>query len=147
MNKPWTVRRNKAIRFLCAAWSAASISGGSKPALPVSSKDRAESAVVVEPFSTQAANRRRRCRSGDNGAATPTAGLAGSCLISSGSQLSQPAMSIPEEQSLPEEHSAMQLPPPLLPPIRKAYPSASGELRITPDMLNSPSPGRKASSC
>ena len=102
---------------------------------------------MVELFSTQAANHASRRRSGTNGAATPTAGLAGSCLLSSGSQLSQPAMSIPEEQSLPEEHSAMQLPPPLLPPIRKAYPSASGELRITPDMLNSPSPVRKVSPC
>ena len=83
------------------------------------------------------------CRSLDSGAA-PSGGFAeGSSLLSSGSLLSQPNMSIPEEAILPGEHSALQLPPPLLAPIHKAYPGGSQELHITPDMLFSPNHIRK----
>ncbi len=55
-------------------------------------------------------------------------------------------MSIPEDKKLPAQALALQLPPPLLRPIRKAYPSQSelrGELSITPEMPSSPSPARK----
>lgn len=63
-------------------------------------------------------------------------------MISSGSFLSRPSMSIPEDQRLSEDSTAMQLPPPLLAPVRKVHPSAEG-LNITPEMLSSPSPARK----
>ena len=60
--------------------------------------------------------------------------------------LSRPDMSIPEDKKLPAQALALQLPPPLLTPIRKAYPSRGelrSELSITPEMLSSPSPVRK----
>ena len=67
-------------------------------------------------------------------------------LLSSGSMLSCPNMSIPEDKKLPAQALALQLPPPLLRPIRKAYPSRGelrSELSITPEMLSSPSPARR----
>lgn len=71
------------------------------------------------------------CRSGEG---VPDS----SALISSGSLLSQPEMCIPEEGALPGEHTAMQLPPPLLAPIRKAVLAGSGsnELAATPAVSN-----------